>query len=130
METSTKRSHVCRQNSLNNVLADPKPLSNEVALVVTSMMGRDYSHNTKKAIEADIKNFLVWYEAKNEESFSFSRIIQRDVLDYRRDSQTSGLSVATINRRLVTIRRFLAEAIATGRLSVNPADGVKQLPVQ
>lgn len=130
MEMSMKRSRGCRQNSLNNVSVDPRTYSIEVSQVVTGMMERDCGQNTKKALLSDLRSFLSWYEAKNEESFSFSRAIQRDVLDFRRDSQSLGFSVATINRRLVTVRRFFTEAIAGGHLSTNPTDGVRQLPVQ
>ena len=52
----------------------------------------------------------------------------RDVADFREHlARVRRQAVATVNRALVTIRRYLRHLVASGALSGNPAEAVKEL---
>lgn len=96
----------------------------------TNLLERDYSIHSRKAIIADLKNFLTWYSEKNGEVFTFERVTPRDIADYRDDCRRKGLAVKTVNRRLVSVRLFLDVAVDQGFITKNPAKGVRQLTGQ
>ena len=62
------------------------------------------------------------------ERFLVRRISHRDVVDFKTHQRNEkGLAVATVNRSLVTLRKFLGWLVERGVLASNPADGVKEL---
>ena len=115
------------ENSINNLLAVANPDFEEL---VKRWFEEDYSPRTLKAIASDLKGFLRWYEKKNGEDFSFQRVTALDAADFKRDLQKEGKKPATINRALVTLRRFFQVAIEKKKLEKNPMEKVKQLPKQ
>lgn len=91
----------------------------------------DFSSNTRRAFGQDLRKFTTWFEQSNREPFQIGRVTTRDVSDFRdhlrRDQQQA---TATVNRALVTVRRFLNWLVETGPLSANPAAKVKELKHQ
>lgn len=88
----------------------------------------DYSDHTAKAIRADLRKFVRWFESANRERFDPSRITVRDVADFREHlSRVRRQAVATTNRALISLRRFLGHLAANGDLPGNPARAVKEL---
>ncbi len=89
---------------------------------------RDVSPHTAKAIKCDWQKFVHWFESANGEQFDAQRVTVRDVADFRDHlSRVRRQAVATVNRSLVSIRRFLGHLVAAGHLVDNPATAVKEL---
>ena len=64
----------------------------------------------------------------NGERFSIGRVTTRDIADFRNHLRRDhGQAVATINRNLVTIRRFFGWLAEHGHIGANPAKPVKEL---
>ena len=92
------------------------------------LSANDFSHHTVKAIKADLRKFINWFVNANGERFDITRITVRDVADFREHmARVQRQSVATVNRALVTTRRFLRHLVQSGALSANPAEAVKEL---
>ncbi|MCK4625665.1 MAG: tyrosine-type recombinase/integrase, partial [Phycisphaerae bacterium] len=92
------------------------------------LRGHDFSPHTVKAFRCDLGKFVRWYESANDESFDLRRITVRDVADFRNHVfHVRRQSVATVNRALVSLRRFLGHLEDQGELSANPAGHVKEL---
>jgi site-specific recombinase XerD len=88
----------------------------------------DFSHHTVKAIRSDLRKFISWFSTANDERFDATRVTVRDVADFREHlARVRRQSVATVNRALVTIRRYLGHLVASGVVSANPAEAAKEL---
>ena len=89
--------------------------------------GNDFSDNSRRAFTQDVESSPLG-SAANKEPFTLGRVTVRDVTDFkdhlRRDQ---GQAVATVNRCLVTIRRFFAYLVDQGQVPANPAKKVKEL---
>lgn len=120
------------QNSLNNVLVPLLlRLDHTDKKVFVTLFTQDVSENTKQAWVSDLKNFLKWYLNVNGEEFSFSRLTQRDVVDFKKHCQMElGHKPATINRRLMSIRALCKVAMELGVIQESPLKGVKQVTSQ
>lgn len=103
---------------------DPDEHSNYCRFLVDN----DFQSDTRKAHINDMRKFIRWFSNANREPFSSSRVTVRDVADFRdhlrRDLQQA---VATVNRCLVTIRRYFSWLVDQAILSANPAKKVKEL---
>ena len=67
----------------------------------------------------------------NKEPFRIGRVTTRDVSDFRDHlRRDKGQATATVNRALVTVRRFLSWLVEEGHLTANPAKKVKELKRQ
>jgi len=98
------------------------------ACVDDFLSANDFSHHTVKAIKADLRKFIGWFSTANGERFDPVRVTVRDVADFREHmARVRRQSVATVNRALVTIRRFLRHLVQSGAVSANPAEAVKEL---
>ncbi len=98
------------------------------ACVNDFLSANDFSHHTVKAIKADLRKFVQWFSTANGERFDPTRVTVRDVADFREHlARVRRQSVATVNRALVSIRRLLGHLVASGALSGNPAESVKEL---
>ena len=117
-----------RQNWGDNVFEGLSVGPEENRLVSTYLAAHDLAPNTRRAIRNDLRKFAGWFSHANREPFAVKRITVRDVTDFkdhlRRDQ---GQAVATVNRALVTIRRYLAWLGENGHLKANPAKPVKEL---
>jgi len=92
------------------------------------LAANDFSAHTKRAICCDMKKFVRWFNAANAEAFDPARVTTSDVSGFRdhlRNVRRQGVS--TVNRALVTIRRFLGYMTTTGTIKTNPARAVKEL---
>jgi len=101
----------------------------ELPLCVDEFLtANDFSRHTVKAIKADLRKFINWFVNANGEHFDITRITVRDVADFREHmARVRRQSVATVNRALVTIRRFLGHLVKSGAVSANAAEAVKEL---
>ena len=117
-----------RQNSHDNVFDGLHVGAEEPSLVTGYLVAHDFSGNTRKAIKNDLRKFALWFSEANKEPFVLKRVATRDVVDFRnylhRDQRQA---VASINRALVSIRRFFDWLLRKGDVNVNPAKPVKEL---
>lgn len=116
------------QNSHDNVFSGLLVGTKEASLVAGYLAGHDFSEHTRRAIRNDLRKFVRWFTQANGEVFTIKRLTLRDVTDFRsflhRDQRQA---VASINRALVTIRRFFDWLVQQGKLPTNPAKQVKEL---
>ncbi len=97
-------------------------------LVDEYLNANDFSPHTAKAIRFDLAKFIRWFESANQERFDVSRVTTRDVADFRDHlARVRRQAVSTVNRALVSVRRFLAHLVRSGELPGNPAQPVKEL---
>ena len=97
-------------------------------LVDDFLSAHDYSHHTDRAIRSDLTKFAKWFVSANDERFDLTRVTVRDIADFREHlSRVRRQSIATVNRALVSIRRFLAHLVQSGALPDNVAESVKEL---
>ena len=116
------------QNRHDNVFDGLLVGKDEAALIVAYLDGHDFSPHTRRAIRNDLRNFARWFAQANKEPFTTKRVTVRDVTDFRshlhRDKRQA---VASVNRALVTIRRFFDWLLRQGHVEANPAKSVKEL---
>lgn len=116
------------KNSADKVFGGTPVGEGEAALFTAFLDAHDFAPGTRKAFALDIKKFAVWFIEVNREPFRVGRVTMRDVTDFRehlrRDKEQA---VATVNRALVTVRRFFGWLAENGHVASNPAAGVKEL---
>lgn len=93
---------------------------------------------TVKNYLADLRNFLSWLFATLAESSvtrditgpqSLLRTVTPEVVDsYKRSAILAKTPVATINRRLTTLRTFFQCAVIEGWVTDNPTIGLQNIP--
>lgn len=97
-------------------------------LVDRFMEATDYAPASRRAVRSDLLKFGCWFVKANSEAFDLSRITTRDCADFRdslrRERQQS---VATVNRNLVSLRRFFGWLKDNGHVRSSPVEGVKEL---
>lgn len=108
---------------------DGIPVGPEEAGHFSSFLGdHDFSANTRRAFTQDVRKFARWFTEANKEPFKLGRVTVRDVTDFRDHlRRAQGQAVATVNRALVTIRRFFTWLVEQGHVPANPARKVKEL---
>ena len=117
-----------RQNSGDNVFEGIPVGKEEPALFTAFLAGHDFSANSRRAFTQDMRKFAAWFSSANRERFVVGRVTTRDVTDFRDHlRREQGQAVATVNRALVTVRRFFAWLIEQGHVASNPAKKVKEL---
>jgi integrase/recombinase XerC len=117
-----------RQNSGDNVFQGIPAGSEEGALFASFLDGHDFSANSRRGFSQDVRKFARWFSGANREPFTVGRVTTRDITDFRDDlRREQGQAVATVNRALVTVRRFFAWLAEQGHVSANPAKKVKEL---
>jgi site-specific recombinase XerD len=117
-----------RQNSGDNVFRNIPVGEGEASLFAQFLNAHDLSPNTRRAFAQDVRKFAGWFTSANREPFTVKRVTIRDITDFRdhlrRDEDQA---VATVNRALVTLRRFFEWLAERGDISANPAKSVKEL---
>lgn len=117
-----------RHNSNDNVFEGLSVGEMEANLLATFLDQHDFSLNTQKAIVNDLRKFAKWFTESNRELFTVKRVTTRDVVDFRNwMHRERKLSVNSINRALVLIRKFFDWAVQRGAMEFNPAKGVKEI---
>jgi site-specific recombinase XerD len=120
-----------RQNSGDKVFEGILVGKEEPALFAAFLSSHDFSANTRRAFSQDVRKFATWFSIINKERFVIGRVTTRDVADFR-DSlrREQGQAVTTVNRALVTVRRFFSWLTDQGHVASNPAKKVKELKRQ
>lgn len=110
----------------------PVPVGDqEVTLIERFLNENDFRPNTRRAFATDMGKFTNWFTNANKEPFRISRVTTRDVSDFRDNlRRDQGQATSTVNRALVTVRRFLTWLVEEGHLTANPAKKVKELKRQ
>jgi integrase/recombinase XerC len=100
----------------------------EAGLFESFIQAHDFAPGTRKGFALDLRKFAGWFAGANREPFTAKRVTTRDVTDFReflrRDKHQA---VATVNRALVAIRRYLGWLADQNHVATNPAAGVKEL---
>jgi len=103
----------------------------EGAIAASFLADHDFAADTRRAFTNNLKKFARWFSTANREPFTASRVTTRDVSDFRdhlrRERQQA---VATVNRALMTLRKFFGWLVDKGHVASNPAKGVKELKRQ
>lgn len=116
------------KNSGDNVFGGNPVVDGQAALVRGFLNGQDFSSNTRRAFANDLRKFAAWFTIANREPFAVSRVTTRDVADFRDHlRRVENQAVATVNRCLVTVRRFYDWLLRQGHVQANPAVQVKEL---
>lgn len=117
-----------RHNSGDNVFEGIPVGAEEPSLFEQYINSLDMAANSRRAMVQDMRKFATWFSQSNQERFVVGRVTTRDVTDFkehlRRDKQQA---VSTVNRSLVTIRRFFGWLTDDGHIAANPAKPVKEL---
>jgi site-specific recombinase XerD len=105
------------------------PVANDEASLFHQFLGgQDFSPNSRKSAAQDVRKFARWFSEANREPFAVSRVTVRDLTDFRDHLRRErAQAVATINRSLVTLRRFFGWLADQGHIPANPAKPVKEL---
>jgi integrase/recombinase XerC len=124
---SASRSQGC-ENWGDKVFKDLPVGADEAGLFVRFLDAHDFAPNSRRAMARDMAKFARWFTAANAEPFRVSRVTTRDATDFkthlRRDQ---GQAVATVNRALVTLRRYFGWLVDQGHVPANPVKPVKEL---
>jgi site-specific recombinase XerD len=74
----------------------------------------------------DIKLFAKWLTQSYDDDFVPSKIVQRDIVEYRSFlKKNQEASPATVNRRLASLSAFFRWCVATGKAETNPVKNIK-----
>ena len=117
-----------RENSGDNVF-DTRSVSGEAeALARQYLVSHDFSRNSHRAVINDLRKFARWFVVANREPLMLGRVTVRDVTDFREHlRRKEAQAVATVNRCLITLRRFFGWLVDQKQLEANPAKPVKEL---
>ncbi|MCA9096319.1 MAG: tyrosine-type recombinase/integrase [Planctomycetaceae bacterium] len=115
-------------NSHDNVFSGLRVDPEIGRLVNEYLTSHDFSPHTTRANRNDLRKLVAWFNNSNGEKFSLSRLTVRDLVDFRNHlHREKRQAVATVNRALVSIRRFLEWAVEQNAIDINPAKQVKEV---
>jgi integrase/recombinase XerC len=116
------------KNSGDKVFDGLPVAKGEATLFGQYLDDHDFAAETRRAVIQDMRKFAGWFTAANQEPFRASRVTTRDVTDFKDHlRREKGQAVATVNRALVTLRRYLGWLAEQGHVPSNPARKVKEL---
>ena len=116
------------ENSGDNVFSGIPVGKDEASLLGQYIAQHDFAANTRKAVIQDLRKFARWFSTANHEPFTAKRVTVRDITDFRGHVRKNLVNaVSSINRNLVTLRRFFGWLVEKGHLPTNPAKPVKEL---
>jgi integrase/recombinase XerC len=114
----------CGDNVFDRISVGPEVVS----LVGGYLCDQDFAANTRRAVIQDLRKFAAWFSQANAEPFCIKRVTTRDITDFKEGlRRKQGQAVATINRALVTLRRFFGWLVDHGHAQANPVKPVKEL---
>lgn len=97
-------------------------------LISRFLDGNDFSCNTRRAFGHDIRSFAIWSEQANKEPFAIGRITTADITGFKDHLwKQQKKSISTVNRSLVSLRRWFSYLVDEGLLASNPCKKVKEL---
>ena len=116
------------KNTIDNVFGDIPTAKNELVSFRQFLEAHDFSCHTIKAKIFDLRKFAVFFVSANKEPFDTTRITTMDLTSFKRHlREEKHQAVSTVNRCLVSIRKYLDWLVEQGRIDVNPAKAVKEL---
>jgi integrase/recombinase XerC len=116
------------KNSGDNVFDGIRVVKDEAAHFSEYLDGHDFAAETRRAVVQDMRKFGSWFTSANKEPFQANRVTIRDVTDFKENlRREKGQAVATVNRALVTLRRYFGWLVEQGHVPANPARQVKEL---
>jgi site-specific recombinase XerD len=119
------------RNRANNVFNGTPVGAAESALVTRFLDAHDFADNSRKAMVQDLRKFARWFVGANHEPLVMGRVTTRDITDFKNHlRRDQGQAVATVNRALVTLRRFFGWLVDQGQVRTNPGKPVKELKRQ
>ncbi|MFH5183826.1 tyrosine-type recombinase/integrase [Paenibacillus sp. TAB 01] len=94
---------------------------------------KDLNPKTLKEYASDLKHFIGWFESSDpqekEAIFRIEEVTTPTLAQYREAAQkVMELKPATINRRLITLKRFFEWAVSESRIRRDPSKPVKLVP--
>jgi integrase/recombinase XerC len=95
-----------------------------------SLANEGLSDRTLKAYHRDLTDFRAWVEDRSGEGFDPSAVEGRDIRDYRTALLERGAEPATINRRLVALRRYFEWLRGEGAITFSPFEMLRRLRVK
>ena len=120
-----------RKNSGDNVFRGIPVGDGQAALFTQFLDAHDLAPNSRRAFLQDVRKFARWFTTANREPFCVKRVTVRDITDFRETMRREhGHAVATVNRYLVTVRKFFGWLVGQGEVEANPAKPVKELKQQ
>lgn len=119
------------KNSAQNVFEGIPAGADEATRFAAFLDAHDFAPGTREGFTLDLRKFAAWFVSANKEPFVSTRVTTRDMTDFRehlrRDRQQA---VATVNRCLVTLRRYFGWQAEKGHVPANCAKPVKELKRQ
>lgn len=88
------------------------------------------SPNTVKAYAHDVAAFASWFDQTTGDEFAPGIVDPREITDYRDHLLQRGSSPATVNRRLVSLRRYFLWAKKRGLINDNPFEMLERVRVK
>lgn len=93
----------------------------------------DLNPKTLKEYASDLKHFISWFETSGHQEegviFRIEEVVTPTLTRYREATQkVMKLKPATINRRLITLKRFFQWALLESKIRRDPAKPVKLVP--
>lgn len=70
------------------------------------LQAEDWSKAAVSSYVSNVRRFAVWYAETYNQAFIASKVVQRDLQEHRTWMQNQSLAAETINRRLVSLRKF------------------------
>jgi site-specific recombinase XerD len=116
------------KNSEHNVFGTIPIRPNQDILLSDFIQSLDCSPHTRQALVFDIRKFAKWFCEANSEPWDVGRVTFRDVADFRdylhRDRKQAS---STVNRCLISIRKYFKWLVGNNHVSNNPVQGIKEL---
>ena len=120
-----------RKNSGDNVFRGVPVAGDEACLFAHFLDAHDLAPNSRRAFAQDMRKFGQWFTTANSEPLAVKRVTVRDITDFREHlRREQGQDVATVNRAIVTVRKFFGWLAEQGHVPANPAKPVKELKRQ
>ncbi len=120
-----------RKNSGDNVFRGISVAGDEASLFAQFLDAHDLAPNSRRAFAQDMRKFGQWFTTANREPLAVKRVTVRDITDFREHMRREqGQAVATVNRAIVTVRKFFGWLADQGHVPANPAKPVKELKRQ
>lgn len=114
--------------SADNVFEGIPARAEEPELIRGFFQSHDLSPHTRRAMIGDLRMFARWFVDANREPFDSRRVTTSDIASFRdflrREEEQA---VASVNRRLCSVRKYVGFLVDQRHLTSNPAKGVKEL---
>lgn len=117
-----------RQNSGDNAFSGIPARPEEASRFRRFLDSHDLSAHTRRAFTSDLRKLAAWVTGANAEPFDVTRLTVRDLTDFREFlSRERRQAPSSVNRAIVSVRRYLGWLVAERAIPTNPAASVKEL---